>query len=162
MADVAKGPTKPTARKGRRSTARPSWVPGFLDALRRTGTVYHACLEAKIHRSTMYERLKKDSAFAADYAAAMEDANDVLEREAFRRGAEGYDEPIVYKGAIMGEHRLPDGTVCEAGAPGAVFVPLTVRKYSDRLLSNLLRWRRYPDPKAPGEDDEPPLYDRQE
>ena len=148
--------TKRTAsRTGRRPEAEADWAPAFLDALRKLGTVHHACLKAKVGRATVYQRRDGDPEFKAAMAAAHEDALDVMEREAIRRGCEGYDEPVVYKGRIAGEWVGPDGLPCEASAAGARFVPVTVRKYSDRLLASLLRWKRYPAPAQPGEDDEP-------
>jgi hypothetical protein len=133
------------AAQGRRLAAAPDWAPAFLDALRSHGTVYHACASAGVGRSTVYQRRESDAAFRADFDAACQDATDALEREAIRRGVDGYLEPIVYQGRVMGDWIGPDGGPCEPGADGARFVPSCLRKYSDQLLSNLLKWRRYGD-----------------
>jgi hypothetical protein len=76
---------------------------------------------------------------------ALEDAADELEDEAVRRGRDGYLEPIIYQGKVMGDWVGPDGRPCDPQTEGATFIPLCVRRYSDQLLVNLLRWRRYGD-----------------
>lgn len=129
--------------RGRPPATAPDWATGFLSALRTQGTVHHACLAAGVARSTVYARRHSDGAFDADFAAALEDGTDELEREAIRRGAEGYDEPVIYQGVLMGRWVNADGTEAEEAGPPAKFVPLCVRKYSDQLLANLLKWRRY-------------------
>lgn len=61
-----------------------------------------------------------DEQFAFAYRAAREDSAENLEREAFRRGVEGWEEPVFYKGVEVG----------------------SIRKYSDALLILLLKARR--------------------
>jgi hypothetical protein len=94
---------------GRRPATAPDWGPAFLDALRAEGTVYHACSKVAVARSTVYERRQTDPAFADAFATALEDATDALEREAIRRGAEGYLEPVIHQGRLMGRWVGPDG-----------------------------------------------------
>lgn len=78
--------------------------------------------------------------FHEAWDAALEIGNDYLEQEAQRRAVEGYEEPVVHKGiqafvrdAITGELELDAN-----GRP----IPLTIRRYSDRLLEVLLKARR--------------------
>ena len=78
--------------------------------------------------------------FHEAWDAALEIGNDYLEQEAQRRAVAGYEEPIVHKGiqafvrdAVTGELELD-----EYGRP----IPLTIRRYSDRLLEVLLKARR--------------------
>ncbi len=78
--------------------------------------------------------------FHEAWDAALEIGNDYLEQEAQRRAVAGYEEPIVHKGiqafvrdAVTGELELDVN-----GRP----IPLTVRRYSDRLLEVLLKARR--------------------
>lgn len=130
--------------RGTNRTA-PDWSERFLVALRAEGTIYHACAAAGVGRTTVYNRRDADPAFAAEMAAALEDSTDGLEREAIRRGSEGYLEPVIHQGRLMGHWVGPDGQEAVPESPGARFVPLTVRKYSDALLGNLIKWRRYGD-----------------
>lgn len=132
-------------RAGRRPDALPDWGPTFLAALRREGTIIHACDATPVASSTVYQRKETDQEFATAFDAAIQAATDGLEREAIRRGAEGYLEPVIYQGQMMGHWVGPDGGEATPGMPGAKFIPLCVRKYSDQLLGNLLKWRRYGD-----------------
>jgi hypothetical protein len=88
----------------------------FLRSLASTGNVGLSCKAAGIARSTAYE-WRKDEEFAKGWESALEEASDVLEAEARRRGAEGVEEPVFYQGEDVG----------------------TVRKYSDVLLIFLLK-----------------------
>jgi hypothetical protein len=143
MAKKKASPTKPTPQGGERKRSTGDWVPRFLAALRKEGTILHACQKANCDRSNVYDRRDKDPVFAAQLAAALDDSTDNLEREAVRRGSEGYDEPVIYQGQLMGVWRNQDGAEVAPDTPGARFIPLTIRKYSDSLLANLIKWRRY-------------------
>ncbi len=138
--------------KGKRGTGRtnrartaPDWADKFFEALRTEGTIYHACKKVGVGRRTVYERRDRDPEFAAAFADAKEDGVDVLEREAIHRGCEGYLEPVVHQGRIMGDWVNEAGEQVMPDAPGARFVPVAVRKFSDTLLANLLKWKRYGD-----------------
>lgn len=78
--------------------------------------------------------------FHEAWDAALEIGNDYLEQEAQRRAVDGYIEPIVHKG-IQAFVRDPVTGVLELGPDGKP-IPLTVRRYSDRLLEILLKARR--------------------
>lgn len=96
-------------------TAR--WQEMFIAALREGGHVGKACEAAKVSRTTAYTYRRQDAAFAADWDTAIEDAAFSLEDEGLRRARDGVDEPIVYKGMIVG----------------------TQKRYSDTLLMFLLK-----------------------
>lgn len=98
----------------------------FLETFAKCANVTDASSAAGVHRSTIYRWLADDEDFAAGWDEAEQAANDVLIREAWRRGVEGYTEPVVSLGKLV---VLNDGT------------PLTVRKYSDTLLLTLMRAR---------------------
>jgi hypothetical protein len=87
----------------------------FLKALRASGNVRLACQAADVGRRTAYH-WREDAPFKADWDEALQDACDLLEKEARRRAVDGWDEPIFQKGGLVG----------------------TVRKYSDRMLELLL------------------------
>ena len=101
---------------------KPHWRDRFLDALRVKGNVRESCAVANISRAVAYEARATDEAFAAAWANALDEAADVMEAEAWRRGVEGVDEPVYGR---VGKDR--DG---EIG---------TVRKYSDSMLALLLK-----------------------
>ena len=84
----------------------------FFVALENGHAVAAACQAAGYARARVYVWRREDPAFAAAWDAAARVASDLLEEEADRRGRDGYDEAVFYRGE-------------EAG---------TRRKYSDGLL----------------------------
>lgn len=78
--------------------------------------------------------------FHEAWDAALEIGNDYLEQEAQRRAVDGYEEPIVHKG-IQAFVRDPTTGELELDVNGKP-IPLTVRRYSDRMLEILLKARR--------------------
>ncbi len=85
-----------TTQRRRYSGPRSAWVPGFLAGFRETGNVRDACVLAGIGRTTVYDRLKTDRAFAADFETARDDAVDVLSAEARRRAMSTSDTLLIY------------------------------------------------------------------
>ena len=68
------------------------WRGVFLTALRETGNVSAAARRAGTSRSVCYARRRRDTAFAAAWEDALEEAADRLEMEAFRRAVDGVGE----------------------------------------------------------------------
>lgn len=113
MANSVAGPaprTKSTPRARKR----------FLERLRETANVTEAARSCNTSRDAAYRWRKVDPEFAAAWDTAVQEAVDSLEREAWRRGVEGYDKPVIYQGEITGSYR----------------------EYSDRLLETLLKGHR--------------------
>ena len=110
----------------------------FLSAYSRTASVTRAAEAAKISRLLHYYWIKTDEKYAVAFRQAEDLAADFIETEAIRRACHGYEEPVIYKGQLMGQWVDPDGQPCDADEPDAKYVPLTVRKYSDKLLAQLL------------------------
>ncbi len=110
----------------------------FLKTLAASGNVTLAASAAKLPRGTLYHWRDRDQGFAADWLDAIEAATDALEAEARRRAVEGVETTIVHGGRMVRD---------EAGSP------LTTRRYSDSLLTLLLRAHRpekYRDKSTPG------------
>ena len=99
-----------------RKVRRP-WKPLFLDTLRGTGNVRLAASNADVARQVAYRARDSSATFRADWDEALEEARELLEAEARRRAAIGVDEPVFYKGKVVGH----------------------IRKYSDNLLMFLLK-----------------------
>lgn len=102
----------------------------FLRAFAVRGIVLDGLQAARVSRDlvTTYWR-KDDEWFEALYQAAIGEARDRIEAEAFRRAVDGYDEPVIYQGQPT---RLVDGETGEERF-------LTIRKYSDSLMALLLK-----------------------
>ena len=96
------------------------WKPIFLNLLSKNGNVSLSAQEAGIVRQAAYDARDRDKAFSQAWEDAMEQATDVLEREAWRRASEGVRQPVFYQGAVCGH----------------------VQKYSDVLLIFLLKGAR--------------------
>jgi hypothetical protein len=77
----------------------------FLVALENGHAVGAACKAAGYARSRVYAWRREDAAFAAAWDAASGIASDLLEEEADRRGRDGYDEPVFYRGEESGARR---------------------------------------------------------
>jgi hypothetical protein len=103
-----------------RRRARKDWAPAFLKAFEAEHLVSEAAKIAGVGRRTVYDRRAKDSKFARAWAEVEERSTELLEREAYRRAAEGVERPVYSKGELV-DH---------------------VREYSDQLLMFLLRSRR--------------------
>ena len=97
-----------------------SWQQRFLMRLAETGNVSAAARHAGRPRSYVYDCRRRDAAFGAAWADALEEAADRLELEALRRAVDGVDEDKFFQGAVVGQ----------------------ITRYSDNLLMSLLRARR--------------------
>lgn len=89
----------------------------FLSLLSECGSVTEACRRAGISTTAAYRRRGQDERFAREWEAALTQVAESVERAAFRRAVEGWEEPIVSGGQVIG----------------------TRRRYSDTLLHALLR-----------------------
>jgi hypothetical protein len=83
-------------------TRRQDWGPHFLESYRATGNVRLSASSAGIDRDTAYKRRRRDARFAAAWAAAQEDAIDVLEAEARRRALSASDPLLMF---LLRAHR---------------------------------------------------------
>jgi hypothetical protein len=109
---------------------RRPWDKVFLDNIRETGTVRAAAEAAGVDRTTPYIKRKRDPAFAAAWAAAEEDAVDLLVEEGRRRALETSDQLLMFflrahRPALYGtnvqiridEHRLAEEIGKRYGLP---------------------------------------------
>lgn len=112
----------PSARTNRTPKKRAS----FLAELAVRGNVSDACAAADLGRTTVYEWRADDATFATEWDAALDQAADLMEREAYRRAVEGLDKPVF-------------GSLGNNMGTGEVGV---IREYSDTLLIFLLKGAR--------------------
>jgi hypothetical protein len=77
----------------------------FCEALADHGVVRYAAEDAGIDHTTAYKWRKRNAEFAEAWDAALEMSTQKLERVAFERAAEGWDEPVFYNGIECGAKR---------------------------------------------------------
>src|SRR5260221_14175693 len=92
----------------------------FLEALASCGNVTQSAKVAGISWRHAHRLRNERADFAGAWDEALQQAADVLETEARRRAADGWDEPVFHQGFVCG----------------------IVRKYSDTLLIFLLKGAR--------------------
>ena len=85
-----------------RHRAARGWESTFLEAFRNTANVRAACHAADVDRSAPYLRAKRDPRFAADWAAAKEDAIDLLESWLWEAGSKGDTRATIF---LLKAHR---------------------------------------------------------
>ncbi len=114
----------------------PRTKAAFLAAYARSGNVSEAATAAGIRRQTHQMWLEDDHLYRRRFAAASQEARDVLEAEARRRALHGVEEDVYHEGQVVGTRRV----------------------YSDALLMFLLS--RVPsDGSSPGRDHRVPAPD---
>lgn len=115
-------------RQGQRLTKEQKRIAQeqFLESFSVTANVRAACMLAGIDRTLIYYWQEHDEHFSLKFHMAVQEANDVIRAELFRRAVQGYEKPVVSMGKVV------------YGSDG---VPLTERVYSDQLLSLLAKAR---------------------
>jgi hypothetical protein len=98
-----------------------------LEALAKGGNAPSAAIHAGAERLGLEEARGIGSTFAAEWDEAEKVAAHKLEHEAWRRAVDGVAEPLVSEGKLV---RDDDGR------------PLSIQRYSDALLIELLRVSR--------------------
>lgn len=117
--------TGPGTGRKREEKKPPTWSDyrlnsvksAFLELFSKTGHVKQTCEALDVSLSQPARWRRRDPEFAEAYEEAKQIAAQNLEDEAYRRAVEGVDEPVFFKGDECG----------------------TVKKYSDSLLTTLLK-----------------------
>jgi hypothetical protein len=99
--------------------APPGWQEAFLGHLRETGNVSAAARAAGTCRSRCYEWRRRDPAFVAEWADALEEAADRLEMEAFRRAEVTALQNEALALALERERLVAQAAIVSAEAGGA-------------------------------------------
>jgi hypothetical protein len=99
------------------------WVSAFIEALRLTSNVYMACRQAKVSRKTAYKRKEENEEFAAMWADAMEDGNDLLEWDLRKRGRATSDKAAIF---LLQAHRYGFRQQHEHSGPGGKPIPVAM------------------------------------
>jgi len=92
-----------------RQWQRPKKQESFLTAFSECGNVTLAARRAGLHRQRVYDWQEHDEKFSLAFNIAKEMAGDELEAEAWRRGVDGWDEPVYQNGKLAGYiHKTSD------------------------------------------------------
>ena len=83
----------------------------FLQKLSETGLQVRACEEVGVNRRVVYSLRKDDKEFEHNYETAMIVYRERLEEEIHRRGMEGWQEPVFYRGEVIGAIRKFDSNL---------------------------------------------------
>lgn len=95
--------------------------PKFLAELRDNGGfVSKACETVGVSKQTVYNWRESDPEFKADWDKAVDLATEDLEKEVRRRALYGVEEPVYYKGEVVG----------------------SIQRYSDSLLMFAIKARK--------------------
>jgi hypothetical protein len=117
------GLSPPGTQRAHLTRARKNQL-AFLDAFASIGTVRGAAAALGIHRRTHYKWIDTNPDYQAAFEEAREDLRDLIREEVRRRAIDGWGEPIVYRGEIARDSKGR---------------PLTITKYSDRMLELLAK-----------------------
>jgi hypothetical protein len=111
----------------------------FLAHLAHRGVITEA-VAAQPWRAVgwFYLERQKDPDFDAAWAEALGEAKDRLHSEAWRRGVDGVDKPLVWQGEITPLRDPTTGEVVRDPETGRA-LPATVKEYSDTMLAMLLK-----------------------
>lgn len=102
----------------------------FLTSLSMRGLITEAVASQRWYSVRWFQaQRQQDPDFDLAWHNAMECATDRLKAEAWRRGKEGVDEPVIFKGELC----------YAADSKTGELKPLTIKKYSDTLLLALLK-----------------------
>jgi hypothetical protein len=77
----------------------------FLDALKEQSSVLAACRQVGKSTTSAYKARERIAGFKARWDAALAAAAPRVIQEAMRRGVEGWDEPVFYKGEVVGTRK---------------------------------------------------------
>lgn len=94
-------PAEPT-RKPRRDAFDGERKRAFLDALGKRGCLRDAARKARVSHQTVYNHQRSDPEFMRQCELALSMAGTDIELHAWERGVVGVEEPIVYRGEIVG------------------------------------------------------------
>jgi len=114
----------------------------FLLGYAQEGSIVAAAKVSGVDWRNHYTWLKADEVYREAFAFAYDLYTDFAEAEIIRRGFKGIDDPVVYQGAISGVWIDKEGRQVSKGTPGAVLIPLTVKRYSDLLAMFEMKKRR--------------------
>jgi hypothetical protein len=112
----------PNAREPYKAHLRGPW----LDAFRKTGTIFAACNIVAVARRTIQEWRKTDPEFEAAFIEAETETTERVETSALQRAIHGDREPVIRNGIVQTD---------TAGNP------LTIRTFSDKLQTFFLERR---------------------
>jgi hypothetical protein len=127
----------PDFTKSRRT--KHGWIRAFLDCLKNNGNITQSARCAGVTKANVYFAMRRHPQFRKAVDAALEESHDLIRAEAQRRAIQGVNEPVIWQGQMQGHWVDVNGKECLPGTEGGLFIPLTVKRYSDMILKVLLQ-----------------------
>lgn len=102
----------PAHKTPARAPRHDGWTPerqlGFFERLSRTGNVRVACAAVGLSRAAAYRQRHRDATFDRRWSIALGLARDVGIQALSERALEGVEEPVYYRGKLVGSRRRYD------------------------------------------------------
>ena len=102
----------PANKTPTRAPRHDGWTPerqlGFFEHLSRTGNVRVACAAVGLSRAAAYRQRHRDATFDRRWSIALGLARDVGIQALSERALEGVEEPVYYRGKLVGSRRRYD------------------------------------------------------
>ncbi len=115
------------------------WCGPFLEALSETGSVRQASAMVGVSDNRARALRRTDETFQAGCAAALESHADRVYEEVWRRGVNGIDKPLTFRGVPTGRWVDRQGNDLPERQPGARWQAYTVREYDTPCLLALAK-----------------------
>ncbi len=104
---MAQGKKKASKKVSRRSVPKkPAWVDGFLADYARSRSVAQAAERSCVTTTEVYEYRKNSEEFDQAMKDVWRTLIYDLEDNAMHRAAHGWDEPVFFKGEVVGSRRV--------------------------------------------------------
>jgi hypothetical protein len=149
---VRERPHKPPSVKKKQSKAKtkapvecaglPPKITAFLAAIRVLPCIERAAKAAGINKAAHYAKLHTDQKYAKAFSVALQIGIDAISDVAVERAAIGWEEPVIYQGAVC--YPLKQDKKTKKWVPNVKAGPLTVRRIDNRLVEFVLK-NRHPE-----------------
>lgn len=151
----------------------------FLAAFAECAVISWAANKAGVSRRTVYNWIDDDPNFKTAYDETLQEANDAIRAEIWRRGVQGWDEPQFQRGVRVGTVRKYDAAllmflakarmpeyrermdVTTNGQPIGIYAAIISDPTTAELAAQLLERATTPriNPGGAGENSQPVVYD---
>lgn len=137
-------PEKTNKAPKRAGKPKSNWRKDFINELRKMPVVSLAAQAAGVSRATVYRIRQEDEEFKAEWDDAVEESIDSLEAEAFFRGRDGIEYPVVVGDDVVWIRRPSDKLllrILEAKRPSE-WAPAIAKEMAEAKLKQAMKSER--------------------